>query len=234
MKLLALSTSTPRATRRPRRRRIVGEAAYVDLQGHAERIFEADRRRARRGGRVGAPAIDAIACDVGPGSFTGVRVGRRLGQGDRAGARRCRSLGVVSLEAMAAAAFAGGAATPEDVVLAAIDAKKGEVFVAAYDASRRRCPRRRAVAREGSGALEALVRRNRRRRPGAPRGEPSAPGRVGAPARFSPTPPGSAASPLAAPRRGGAPRPGSSRSTCARPTPEPSRPRRRRILRADG
>ena len=41
--------------------------------------------------------------------------------------------GVTSLEAMAAAAFAGGAASPGDLLVALIDAKKGEVFLAAFD-----------------------------------------------------------------------------------------------------
>jgi tRNA threonylcarbamoyladenosine biosynthesis protein TsaB len=133
VRVLAISTSTPRGSAA-----LVhdGEAlaatAYVDLQGHAERIFEAiDTVLAEAGERRGS--VEALACDVGPGSFTGVRVGLSSAKGIALGLGLPLA-GVVSLEAMASAAFASGAAGPGDVVVAALDAKKGEVFAAAYDA----------------------------------------------------------------------------------------------------
>lgn len=137
MKLLALSTSTPRGSAallssgdtgpEP-----LGTAAYGDLQGHAERIFEAiDAVLAAAG--VDRAAIGAIGCDIGPGSFTGVRVGLASAKGI-ALALDLPLAGVTSLEAMAAAAFAEGAAGPDDLVVAAVDAKKSEIFLAAYDA----------------------------------------------------------------------------------------------------
>lgn len=134
MNLLALSTSTPRGSAALLRDGApVGDAVYVDLQGHAERLFEAiDDALARAG--LDRAALDALACDVGPGSFTGVRVGVASAKGV-ALALGLPLVGVVSLAAMAAAAFGAGAAGPDDVVLAAIDAKKGEVFRAAYRAS---------------------------------------------------------------------------------------------------
>lgn len=134
MKILAISTSTPRGSAALIRD---GEAtaavAYVDLQGHAERIFAAiDAALAQAGEHRGA--IEALACDVGPGSFTGVRVGVASAKGIALGLG-LRLAGVGSLEAMAAAAFATGAAGPGDVVLSVIDAKKSEVYAAVYDAS---------------------------------------------------------------------------------------------------
>jgi tRNA threonylcarbamoyladenosine biosynthesis protein TsaB len=131
MKILALSTSTPRGSAVViADGRVLGTGGYVDLQGHAERIFEAiDAALAAAG--LGRGAIAAIACDQGPGSFTGVRVGVASAKGIALGLG-VPLAGVISLEAMAAAAFGEGAATAEDVVLAAIDAKKDEVFVAAY------------------------------------------------------------------------------------------------------
>jgi tRNA threonylcarbamoyladenosine biosynthesis protein TsaB len=70
-------------------------------------------------------AIERIAVGVGPGGFTGLRLGiataRALAQ-----ARDAELVGVSSLEALAAGADAGG------TVLAVIDARRGEVFTAAY------------------------------------------------------------------------------------------------------
>ncbi len=134
MNVLALSTSTPRGSAAVVRD---GEApasvAYADLAGHAERIFTAiDAALAEAGLSPGA--VDALACDVGPGSFTGVRVGVASAKGAAMGLD-LPLVPVISLEAMAHAAFALGAAGPGDVVVAAIDAKKSELFVAAYDAS---------------------------------------------------------------------------------------------------
>jgi tRNA threonylcarbamoyladenosine biosynthesis protein TsaB len=134
VKLLALSTSTPRGSAAlVRDGEAVAEVAYVDLQGHAERLFEAIDAVLARAGEA-RTAIDALACDVGPGSFTGVRVGVASAKGI-ALALSAPLVGVISLEAMARAAFAEGAAGPGDAVIAAIDAKKSEAFVAAWDAS---------------------------------------------------------------------------------------------------
>ena len=132
--LLALSTSTPRGSAAlVRDGEPVAEVAYADLQGHAERLFEAIDAVLARAGEARS-AVDALACDVGPGSFTGVRVGVASAKGI-ALALDAPLVGVISLEAMARAAFAEGAAGPADAVIAAIDAKKGEAFVGAWDAS---------------------------------------------------------------------------------------------------
>ncbi|MEO7328445.1 MAG: tRNA (adenosine(37)-N6)-threonylcarbamoyltransferase complex dimerization subunit type 1 TsaB [Minicystis sp.] len=131
MKLLALSTTTPRGSAAVL---VPGlppfAASYVDLQGHAERIFHAiDEALALAG--LGRGDLEALACDIGPGSFTGVRVGVASAKGI-ALALGLPLIGVVSLAAMAAAAFAEGGAEAGDVVLAAIDAKKNEIFRAVY------------------------------------------------------------------------------------------------------
>jgi tRNA threonylcarbamoyladenosine biosynthesis protein TsaB len=146
VKLLALSTSASRgsaafletaelaeAADAFRHRRVSSSRAYADLAGHAERIFEAISDVTTAAGQ--APAtISAVACDVGPGSFTGIRVGVASAKGI-ALALGIPVYGVCSLHAMAAAAFETGAAGPDDVVFAVMDAKRGEVFLAAFDAS---------------------------------------------------------------------------------------------------
>ncbi|MEJ7732829.1 MAG: tRNA (adenosine(37)-N6)-threonylcarbamoyltransferase complex dimerization subunit type 1 TsaB [Polyangiaceae bacterium] len=78
--------------------------------------------------------LAGVACDIGPGSFTGVRVGVACAKGIAVGLGLPLA-GVVSLAAMAHDAFAAGALATGDVALALLDAKRGEVFAAAYDAS---------------------------------------------------------------------------------------------------
>jgi tRNA threonylcarbamoyladenosine biosynthesis protein TsaB len=88
-------------------------------------------------------ALDRIAVGVGPGSFTGIRVGIALAQGIALGLAR-PVVGVGSLRAMSLAAPAG--------VLGArcafIDARRDEVFGAEYDevGNERRGPQ--AIRRE--------------------------------------------------------------------------------------
>ncbi|APR75005.1 TsaB protein [Minicystis rosea] len=131
MKVLSISTSTPRGSVAiVRDDGTATEATYVDLQGHAERLFTAIDEALARAGETRA-SLDALACDVGPGSFTGVRVGVASTKGI-ALALGLPLVGVTSLEAMAMAAFSEGAADPDDVVVAAIDAKKNEIFLAAH------------------------------------------------------------------------------------------------------
>jgi tRNA threonylcarbamoyladenosine biosynthesis protein TsaB len=79
----------------------------------------------------GWPGIDLIAVGIGPGTFTGLRVGiataRALGQ-----ARRLPVAPVSSLEALA---LGIGDRAPDRSRLVLIDARRGEAFAALYDAS---------------------------------------------------------------------------------------------------
>ena len=76
--------------------------------------------------------LDAIAVGVGPGSFTGLRIGvttaRALAAANGLPVRRVSSL----------AALAGGIeeTVAHTLVLPLIDAKRGEVFAAAYESGR--------------------------------------------------------------------------------------------------
>ena len=86
---------------------------------HAARLLAAAEEALAAAG-VGWEAVERLAVGLGPGSFTGLRIGiataRALAQ-----ARGLPVAGVSSLEALAR-----GAAGP--LVLAAIDARRGEVF----------------------------------------------------------------------------------------------------------
>jgi tRNA threonylcarbamoyladenosine biosynthesis protein TsaB len=79
----------------------------------------------RSGG--GWSSVDRIAVGVGPGTFTGLRIGvataRALGQ-----ALGVPLVGVSTLEAVAVNA----AAEPSKAILAVLDARRGEVFAAAW------------------------------------------------------------------------------------------------------
>ena len=75
--------------------------------------------------------IDLISCCVGPGSFTGVRVGLSCAKGLALGLNR-PIVGVGSLAAMAYDVKLDRG----EVVVPLLDARKGEVFWAAYDVDR--------------------------------------------------------------------------------------------------
>jgi tRNA threonylcarbamoyladenosine biosynthesis protein TsaB len=98
-----------------------------------------------------ARQLDRIAVGVGPGSFTGLRVGIALAQGISEGLE-IPLVGVSSLEAMARAAFDSTCATSVPV----LDARRGELFFAAYSRDGRELLA--AQIAETAGAVERLVR----------------------------------------------------------------------------
>ncbi len=94
---------------------------------HAETLGPAVQGVLERAGRSLAD-VDVVAVDVGPGLFTGLRVGvamaAGLAQGLGAGV-----LGLGSLEILAAEALGAGW---NGEVLAVVDARRGEVFAGRY------------------------------------------------------------------------------------------------------
>jgi tRNA threonylcarbamoyladenosine biosynthesis protein TsaB len=85
-----------------------------------------------REGQVAVAGLGAIACGAGPGSFTGLRVGLAVAKGLALPTGRPLVL-VSSLDALAldlAAACPGSS-----LLLACIDAGKGQVYARLYDAS---------------------------------------------------------------------------------------------------
>ncbi|HXD66832.1 MAG TPA: tRNA (adenosine(37)-N6)-threonylcarbamoyltransferase complex dimerization subunit type 1 TsaB [Solirubrobacteraceae bacterium] len=76
--------------------------------------------------------VDRIAVGVGPGTFTGLRIGIATAQA-LARARAIDLVGVSTLHSLARGARAAPAA-PEDAVMAVIDARRGEVFAAGWAA----------------------------------------------------------------------------------------------------
>lgn len=103
--------------------------SVADLgKGHAEYLMTTiDAALAAAGCGYGDLGLLAVA--TGPGSFTGVRVGVATSRG-LALALKIPAVGVGTLDAIAAEA---AAAHPGRRVLAAIDAGRGELYVAFYD-----------------------------------------------------------------------------------------------------
>lgn len=93
--------------------------------------------------------VDAIGVDVGPGLFTGLRVGVATAQG-LAFALSIPVVPVTSTEVLCAVARGAGW---EGEVLAVVDARRGEVFVARYDANGRCTLAPSRMAPEGLGTM---------------------------------------------------------------------------------
>jgi len=115
-------------------------------RGHAEALLPLIERVMSKV-EGGFASIDRVAVAVGPGSFTGIRIGLAAGQ---AIALACKAeiVGVSTLAALAAPLILEPF---EGVVAAAIDARHGKVYVAAFGPDGRALltPRR-------AGAHEAL------------------------------------------------------------------------------
>jgi tRNA threonylcarbamoyladenosine biosynthesis protein TsaB len=94
-------------------------------RGHQERIAVLAREVATEAG-VKFSGLTRIAVTVGPGSFTGLRVGLSFAKG-LATALSIPCVGVNTLEALAASANAAG------LVAGVLDAKMGQVYLQVFD-----------------------------------------------------------------------------------------------------
>jgi tRNA threonylcarbamoyladenosine biosynthesis protein TsaB len=115
-----------------------------DHPGHATRLLEMAHELLARAD-VAWKDVDRIAVGVGPGTFTGLRVGVATARG-LAQSLSAELVGVSSLQALAAAALEGEEQSHTDSILAVIDARRGEVFAAAYERSASGAPPRELTA----------------------------------------------------------------------------------------
>jgi tRNA threonylcarbamoyl adenosine modification protein YeaZ len=96
-------------------------------KGHAERLIGVIESALRQAGLAYTDLV-RIGISIGPGSFTGVRVGVATARG-LALALGISAVGVNTLEALATEAHAD---CPDRPVLAAIDGRRGDLYCAAY------------------------------------------------------------------------------------------------------
>lgn len=113
--------------------RILAERALPPSRGQADRLIELIEVVLDQAG-LRYTDLDVIVLDRGPGSFTGVRSGLAAARG-LALATRLPLLPLSSLECLAGAARA----RPGAIILAAIDARRGEVYAQAFDAQGSAC-----------------------------------------------------------------------------------------------
>ena len=98
-------------------------------RGHAERLMALLGGVMTRAG-LGFADLDLVAVTVGPGSFTGIRVGVAVARGIALAAGKP----IAGISTLVALAEDGRAAAPGEPVLAAIDARRGEVYAQAFAA----------------------------------------------------------------------------------------------------
>jgi tRNA threonylcarbamoyladenosine biosynthesis protein TsaB len=102
----------------------------MDMQrGHAEALLPLVERIMAQGGGFGR--LDRIAVTVGPGSFTGIRVGLSAARAFGL-ALKVPVVGVSTLAAFAAPVILSGG---KDTIIAAIDAHHGQVYAQSFTAS---------------------------------------------------------------------------------------------------
>ena len=136
MTILAFDTATPATTVALSG---VGDVVFTarhdplpgERPGHATRLLPLVARVMERAG-VGWDGVDRIAVGVGPGTFTGLRIGIATARA-LARARSLPLVGVSTLQSLALARPHSDAVPAGlDEVLAVLDARRGEVFAATW------------------------------------------------------------------------------------------------------
>lgn len=126
MKLLAIETATPGSSVAVLEdRHTLAAASRIDRMGHATFLVPALEFCFDQVG-WSAEDLDAVVVDVGPGLYTGIRVGVATAQG-LAAAFGIPIIPVVSVDALALEARTG-----HRMIWAVLDARRGEFAVARY------------------------------------------------------------------------------------------------------
>lgn len=126
-RILALDTATEACSAALLNQQQIDARFEIAPRDHTQRILPLVQELLQAQS-LALSALDALAFGRGPGSFTGVRIGIGIAQGLALGAN-LPMIGVSSLATMAQGAWRLAGATR---VLAAIDARMGEVYWAEY------------------------------------------------------------------------------------------------------
>ena len=129
--------------------------AYRCIDGagrHAEALVPMLREVATEGG-ISLAAVDRFAVTIGPGSFTGIRIGLATARGLALALKR-PLIGLSTLEVLAAGVPAGGCDGP---VLAALDAGRGRLYAQLFDRARAALSEPQALQAEALPALAAAA-----------------------------------------------------------------------------
>ncbi|HTY55809.1 MAG TPA: tRNA (adenosine(37)-N6)-threonylcarbamoyltransferase complex dimerization subunit type 1 TsaB [Candidatus Binataceae bacterium] len=131
--VLGLETGSPIAS--------VGLVAGGRLLGHISRAVESHGKKLPalvdellESAALRLEQLTAVAVGIGPGSFTGLRIGLAYAKG-LAWSGGLPILGINSLDAMALGASRHPIARPDAVICPILDARKGEVYAALYRAT---------------------------------------------------------------------------------------------------
>lgn len=126
MKLLAIETSTPGASvALVEKRTTLAAASRIDRTGHASFLVPAIDFCFHQVG-WSPQDLDGVVIDVGPGLYTGIRVGLATAQGLAA------AFGIPLIPVSSVDAIALEAKTGHRLVWAVVDVRRGEVAVARY------------------------------------------------------------------------------------------------------
>ncbi len=126
MKIAAITTATPAASvALTDGRTVVASADSVNPRGHAEFVVAALDFCVSTA-KWSPEEIDSVVVDIGPGLYTGIRVGVSVAQGIGA------SLGAEVAPASSLDALALRATTGHRRIFAVVDVRRGEVAVAGY------------------------------------------------------------------------------------------------------
>ncbi len=124
MKILAVETSTEYCSVALWQEGLVAENCQLVGQKHSELLI-AMIDELLKNAETGISQLDGIAFGKGPGSFTGVRIACGAAQGLALGAD-LRVVGVCTLKALAEV-------SGHDKVIAALDARMDEIYLAVYE-----------------------------------------------------------------------------------------------------
>ncbi len=132
--VLALDTSTTVAVGLARGREVLATAGLADPRAHVEQLTPLVQQCLARAG-VRPADLDRLVVGLGPGPYTGLRVGIATAQVLASALRRPWS-GVCSLDVLARQHVLehGDADQPVPAFLVATDARRREVYWASYDA----------------------------------------------------------------------------------------------------